>query len=54
MFHNKLREISNFGFREGDRFYAGIMKYGVQWVKRQTNVRSLLTRHHLNQLLIFF
>ena len=30
---NALREIINFGFKGGDKFYIGITNYGARWVK---------------------
>ena len=33
---NAMREIINFGFKGGDKFYIGITKYGARWVNDKT------------------
>ena len=34
---NALREVINFGFKGGDKFYIGINKYGAKWVNDKSS-----------------
>ena len=34
---NALREVINFGFKGGDKFYIGINKYGAKWVQNKSS-----------------
>ena len=54
--YNKLKHVKktiNFGYKEGNKFYIGVTKYGVQWVKDNNKCKITLNMTYLELAINF-